>query len=89
MSNREELIKKGLIQEKLGEIKQLLLQIDNSIKTINQNLFFFDGVDSLEIDAAKAEFEQLDQNIKKYKTLSKEIKNLDSNTYIPRSPAEF
>lgn len=86
--NNQKLIEKGLIQEKLEEIKRLLLRIDNAIKTINQNLWFYDGVESLEVDAAVAELDQLKQNRDRFNVLVKEIKKLDANVYIPRSPAE-
>jgi hypothetical protein len=86
--NNQRLIEKGLVQEKLEEVKRLLLRIDNSIKSINQNLFFYDGVESLEVDAAAAEIEQLKQNRDRFNVLVKEIRKLDPNIYIPRSPAE-
>ena len=86
--NRDDLMKKGLAQEKLGEIKQLILRIDNATKTINQNLWFYDGVESLEEQAALAELKQLIKNKQRYLVLKREIENLDSSIYVPRSPAE-
>ncbi len=83
-----DLMKKGLAQEKLKELKQLVLRIDNSCKSISQNLFMYDGLDSLEIEAAEAEFRELKTNVRRYHVLAKEIEKNDPDVIIPRSPAE-
>ena len=83
-----DLMQLGKLQKLTIEIKQIVLRIDNSCKSIAQNLYLYDGVENLEIEAADAEFAELKKSFYRYKVLAKEIREIDPDTIIPMSPAE-
>ncbi len=83
-----DLMQKGLIQVKLDEIKQLVLRMENSAKTITNAMFPYDGVESLEIAEAQAEIGELRKAMADYQRLKKEIMKIDDSVIIPRSSAE-
>lgn len=74
--DKEELMKRGLIETKKEKLQQLEVKIDGLTKEISRALFMFDGVESIEIELAKQHMDELVGAIAEFQKIKTELKKL-------------
>lgn len=77
MGKKEDLMKKGLIQDRKEKSERLEIKIDSLVKSINTELFIYDGIESIEIKAAQQNMDELAKTIADWEQVKKELKELE------------
>jgi len=77
-NNEQRLMRLGAIQEKKQKLAVLDVQIERLAKDLGIAVFMDDGVESIDIVAARVHFTELCNKIEKYNALKQEIIRLEN-----------
>ena len=73
----QDIMKRGLVQQKKERMDELEIKIDNYIKDINYALFMTDGVESIDMPAAEVQMRDIKACVEEYLKLKKEVEDLE------------
>lgn len=72
----QDIVKKGVLQDKREKMEVLEVQIDNLIKDISYAIFMDDGVESIDMKTAKVQIDDLEKKVAEYLKLKEEVEEL-------------
>jgi len=74
--SKEDLLRKGLRVELEEKLEALEIKADGLVKTINQAVFMYEGVESIEMELAKQSMDELVKVVREYKETKRKLKKL-------------